>query len=82
VGATSQPLGFPAPLASRTDLSHAGKPKGQAVHTGCLSAAPQRFVIGSNSFRSRTCFEVPLRRLLYPGAAAMAKPRPRRLGKS
>ena len=30
------------------------------MHTGCLSAAPQRFVIGSNSFRTRTCFEVPL----------------------
>src|SRR5260370_908076 len=35
-------------------------PAGQAVHTGCLSAAPQRFVIGSNSFRTLTCFEVPL----------------------
>src|ERR1700682_5067182 len=30
------------------------------MHTGCLSAAPQRFVIGSNSFRSLTCFEEPL----------------------
>ena len=30
---------------------------GQAVHTGWLSAAPQRFFIGSNSFRTRTCFE-------------------------
>src|SRR5260370_4684158 len=35
-------------------------PAGQAVHTGCLSAAPQRFCIGSNSFRTLTCFEVPL----------------------
>ena len=30
------------------------------MHTGRLSAAPQRFIIGSNSFRSLTCFEVPL----------------------
>ncbi len=30
------------------------------MHTGCLSAAPQRFVIGSNSFRTLTCFEEPL----------------------
>jgi hypothetical protein len=30
---------------------------GQAVHTGWLSAAPQRFFIGSNSFRTHTCFE-------------------------
>src|SRR5262249_34738969 len=36
-------------------------PAGQAVRTGCLSAAPQRFCIGSNSFRALTCFEVLLR---------------------
>jgi len=69
VGATSQPLGFPAPLARLESFPYRRSgnfgvqdaPAGQAVHTGCLSAAPQRFVIGSNSFRSLTCFEEPLR---------------------
>src|SRR5260370_21092628 len=41
-------------------LPRRDSPAGQAVHTGCLSAAPQRFCIGSNSFRALTCFEVPL----------------------
>jgi hypothetical protein len=40
------------------------------MHTGCLSAAPQRFVIGSNSFRSLTCFEVPL----HPHSTSMPPP--------
>src|SRR5271155_479065 len=51
-------------------FSDEDEPAGQAVHTGCLSAAPQRFVIGSNSFRFPTCFEVPLRLALYPAMRA------------
>jgi hypothetical protein len=43
------------------------------VHTGCLSAAPQRFVIGSNSFRSLTCFEVPFRRNIVTFSSRPAK---------
>jgi len=51
-------------------------PAGQAVHTGCLSAAPQRFVIGSNSFRTRTCFEEPL----HPHCSRSAKAASNRCG--
>ncbi len=46
------------------------------MHTGCLSAAPQRFVIGSNSFRTRTCFEEPL----HPHCSRSGKPASNRCG--
>jgi len=49
VGATSQPLGFPAPLA-RLRVSPQDPPAGQAVLTGCLAAAPQRFVTVQTAF--------------------------------
>src|SRR5579885_2222881 len=53
VGATSQPLGFPAPFASRAGRSSsANPPRGQAVHTDRLSAAPQRFVTVQTAFAS------------------------------
>src|SRR5260370_8012616 len=53
-------------------------PAGQAVHPGCLSAAPQRFVIGSNSFRTHTCFEEPL----HLHCSRSAKPASNRRGHS
>ena len=50
------------------------------MHTGCLSAGPQRFVIGSNGFRSLTCFEVPLRLPLYPPRRSGVQPSRRAVG--
>src|SRR4029077_5119578 len=57
-------------------------PAGQAVHTGCLSAAPQRFVIGSNSFRSLTCFEVRSGHILTGWREELPTPRPRSIDAS
>ena len=56
VGATSQPLGFPTPFATRFWAANGA---GRAHKLAIRSASEIR--IGSNSFRDLTCFEEPLR---------------------
>jgi len=66
VGATSQPLGFPAPLTG----SCGNPPAGQAVHTSWLSAAPQRFVTVQTAFASSPASKYRSTRYYPPTACA------------
>jgi chlorophyllase-like protein len=64
VGATSQPLGFPAPRVSRfaRDTSGTGR-----AHKLAIRSTPE-IRYGSNGFRALTCFEVPLHPHCIPPA--------------
>src|SRR5439155_22423509 len=79
-GTTSQPLGFPAPLARRlvfpcackADFTSALTSKRRANGTGRAHRLSVRSTpeihYGSNGFRTLTCFEVPLQLNCIPSA--------------
>src|SRR5439155_7727449 len=95
-GTTSQPLGFPAPLARRlvfpcackADFTSALTSKRRANGTGRAHRLSVRSTpeihYGSNGFRTLTCFEVPLHPNCIPSAprrqTSSRLPSPRRLG--
>jgi len=47
------------------------------MHTGWLSAAPQRFVLVQTTLRRITCFEVPLPAHIVAGPVEEVRPRVR-----